>query len=97
MRGDVLRHEGCWNRRRGGEADRPGHVRTGPFLASTGDGPAAFEAAYERSRISVKSADALAVIERVRTLSAERMAKRRTWQMNEPPLWRETRARAEGR
>lgn len=53
------------------------------------DDPAAFEAAYRRCRLSIKTADALAVIARVRALRDRRRYGPRPWRLNEPPMWRQ--------
>jgi hypothetical protein len=56
---------------------------------SPGD-PKTFEAAYSGCRVSLKTRDALAVIDRVRLLAGVRMRHSRAWRLNQPPLWRET-------
>ena len=52
--------------------------------------PLEFEVAYAKHRISIKTRDALAVIDRVRLLGDVRERRDRAWRLNQPPLWRET-------
>lgn len=51
--------------------------------------PEQFAASYLRCRVSIKTEDAIAVIDRVRSLPDTRRRRQREWQLNQPPLWRE--------
>lgn len=51
--------------------------------------PAEFAALYRRHRISMKTADARAVIGVVRSLPDLRSPARPDWELSEPPLWKE--------
>ena len=63
------------------------------------EAPDAFEAAYRQHRVSLKSADAGAVVAAVQALPDRRKARQLSWALSEPPLWLETleQARAQTR
>lgn len=66
-------------------------------VLSPGD-PTAFETAYSAHRISIKTHDAIAVVDRVRSLPGMRRRRLKHWQLREPPMWRDVlrQAKADG-
>jgi hypothetical protein len=48
-----------------------------------------FAAKYSHSRVSIKTCDATAVIDRVQSLPEVRARQHRGWVLNEPPMWKE--------
>lgn len=65
--------------------------RTIPALAARAqpNSPSTFETAYRQHRVSLKTADALAVVEVVRSLPDQRSTERPNWALSDTPLWRE--------
>jgi hypothetical protein len=52
-------------------------------------------AAYESHRVSIKTADAIAVVERLKEFPDQRVSRMPSWRMNAPPIWRETLQKAQ--